>query len=52
MADRFECLLPIDPPADGTEWWQPTLDDDPGPKVRAVARFGEETGSTAGGAPS
>src|SRR5215469_12029651 len=30
------CCLPTKPPADGREWWRPDLDDDPGPRVRAV----------------
>lgn len=34
------CLLPIDSP-DGVKWWRPDLDLDPGPRVRAVARYGE-----------
>lgn len=42
MADRCECFLPIGPPSDGADWWQPTIDDDPGPKVRAVIRYGED----------
>jgi hypothetical protein len=41
VADRCECHLPTDPPDDGTEWWQPTIDDEPRAKVQAVARFGE-----------
>lgn len=40
MADKCECFLPLDPPASG-EWWEPTLDLDPGPNVRAVVRYGE-----------
>lgn len=40
MVDRRECFLPLDPPATG-EWWQPSLDDDPGPRVRAVVRYGK-----------
>jgi hypothetical protein len=34
MADpvsKCDCHLPTDPPDDGSEWWQPTVDDDPGP---------------------
>lgn len=40
MADRCECFLPLAPPATG-EWWQPSLDDEPGPRVRAVVRYRE-----------
>ncbi|MGH3586259.1 MAG: hypothetical protein ACRDQ0_08025 [Pseudonocardia sp.] len=41
MADRCDCFLPTDPPDDGSEWWQPTLDDEPD-DVKAVARVGED----------
>lgn len=36
---KCDCHLPIDPP-EGANWWQPILDDDPGPHVRAVVRIG------------
>lgn len=39
---RCECGLDLEPPSDGTEWWRPDLDLDPGPRVRAVIRYGEE----------
>lgn len=38
---KCECYLPTDPP-DGVAWWQPQLDDDPGPHVRAVVQVGED----------
>lgn len=34
------CGLSLEPPA-GEKWWQPALDVDPGPSVRAVVRYGE-----------
>jgi hypothetical protein len=39
---KCDCFLPTDPPSDGTEWWQPTIDDDPGPHVKAVVQVGED----------
>jgi hypothetical protein len=39
--NKCECFLPTDPPS-GAEWWQPLVDDDPGPKVRAVVQVGED----------
>lgn len=39
---KCDCHLPTDPPEDGTEWWQPELDLDPGPRVRAVVQVGED----------
>jgi hypothetical protein len=39
---KCECFLPTDPPDDGSEWWQPIVDDDPGPKVKAVVQVGED----------
>lgn len=41
VADICECFLPIDLPL-GVEWWRPELDEDPGRRVRAVVRFGED----------
>jgi hypothetical protein len=38
---KCECHLPTEPPTGG-EWWQPTVDDDPGPKIQAVVQVGEE----------
>ena len=38
---RCQCFLPTAPPT-GAKWWQPSLDTDPGPPVRAVARHGED----------
>lgn len=35
------CYLPLDPPF-GMEWWQPDIDPDPGLRVRAVVRWGDE----------
>lgn len=39
--NRCECFLDTEPPY-GVKWWQPTLDDNPGPHVRAVVRIGED----------
>lgn len=38
---RCDCHLPADPPL-GVEWWRPDKDEDPGPRVEAVARVGED----------
>lgn len=39
--NKCECFLPTEPPS-GVDWWQPIVDDDPGPKVRAVVQVGED----------
>ena len=39
--NKCECHLPTDPPA-GADWWQPSIDLDPGPKVKAVVQIGED----------
>lgn len=43
---RCECFLPLSSPedsaADSSMWWRPERDRDPGPQVRAVARWGED----------
>lgn len=36
-----QCGLPTTPPLGGT-WWQPDQDDDPGPRIRAVVRRGDQ----------
>jgi hypothetical protein len=38
--DECRCYLPTKPPERG-EWWRPDLDDEPGPRIQAVARYGE-----------
>lgn len=35
------CYLPTKPPPD-LEWWRPDLDPDPGLRVHAVVRWGDE----------
>lgn len=36
-------MFPAFQPPDGIKWWRPDLgDDDPGPHVRAVARYGDD----------
>jgi hypothetical protein len=39
--NKCDCGLPTDPPMSG-EWWQPTVDDDPDPHVKAVVQVGED----------
>jgi hypothetical protein len=39
---KCECFLPTDPPEDGSQWWQPELDMEPGLRVRAVVQVGED----------
>lgn len=35
------CGLPTRPPV-GLTWWRPDQDEDPGPRVRAVVRYGDQ----------
>ena len=39
--DVCRCGLPTQPP-EGGSWWRPDLDADPGPRVRAVVRYGDK----------
>jgi len=40
-ANLCRCGLPMQPPG-GVDWWRPDLDEDPGPRVRAVVRYGDK----------